>query len=1043
MNKKKILLASVFATSALSAVGFVQLASTSNISNNISKTDSSLDVTSASTKATASGLKNLATETQNAQISIPTSYYQQNSFKNLSNDNGPILLFDEARSFGATDWYGNPAWYITLNSASGQNNGYYSAAWFSTSTSSAIDFTKAGTKVVDWAYNHKTDNLYVLTDTQYLIIVSSKTGTIVSTSEVGNSVDKIQIIDFNNSVYLWNSKTTNPQVLTIEPQTGMVNSAKITSTFLSSKHLFALIPLDVNYTIAVTSTSQVTDTNGNVNFSLDFVNDDLNQITSSKTQSVSLTGTKASDIYINGFKRNSDYVIFIQNKIYSVSLNKSLMSNSTFTDLLSSSNSNLGGFSITTGSINSAFIDVNNQIYFKTTESKEVNTMLVSNSFNKMDIPTTLGATFAGKEENAKTTQIFPVLSSASSSSDNLISRSYTGYLLSSNGFIGTGFLNGSVISNQFTSQSSAPSFNVSNAGSSSIPSGVNSTNITKNNTSLSNVTLETSNAILIADDISGTLYVKVPYTLVGSWYGNGSQTSEFNSRGFLIGKFTFTNIQTATTWASNLPADIARLEPSQISTDILKRNATSIVSIPSSVLALQNSNLNINFAIVTKNDNAGQITLKATVTYKNAYGSIVSYAMANDKQYTVKKAAATYAFAFAGQTDADKPKVDKSSSSITDLLAEAQSVLTNGSEKFLTVDVGTLEGNLTQYANVLPSLWNPNSVNDYFITTKDKYPNNPTITLFPDDENGNIVIVVQYNNLSNNTPSKFAIRYTGITNYAKSSVRFQGSRKTDLLTPSGTSPFPSEQNNILDVTTVSGFSDYGTKLVSDVSPNEFSTLYSSNLINYMGFTPEVTFVQEQNGSEGTTTYDSEYGSFLLKIDFSKSVSSNLLNAKDEYIPFSETPFANQLGLKDGVIYQRYAGLLPIGSTYNISIDRNSTSYRSLIANNNVNAALSSTDILSILTINGYDSSQGDTITIFDYRWNGETFEFTVYAKSSTYDSISTTQTFGVSWSPKFASIRNMSLSVAVITSVVGITLVSLAIALYIVRRNKIRRLLK
>ncbi|BAC44567.1 conserved hypothetical protein [Malacoplasma penetrans HF-2] len=1001
----------------------------------------------ANTKAADSGLKDLSAEaSQNSQVSIPQSYYQQNSFKNLSNDNGPILLFDDARSFGATDWYGNPAWYITLNSATSKTDGYYSAAWFSTSTSSAIDFAQAGTKVVDWAYNHKTDNLYVLTDTQYLIIVSSKTGTVVSTNKVNNNVNKIQIIDFNSSVYLWNSKDKTGKFYSVEPQTGKLsNTNGNTSTHLSNKHLYGLIPLDVNYTIAVTSTSEPSDTDSSISLSLDFVDDNLNKITGSPTENISLSSTKLSSIYINGFKRNSDYVIFIKNKIYSVSLNKSLMSNSSFTNLLDNSkNPALGNFSLTSGSddINSAFLDANGQIYFKATNSENINTLSVSNGFITMQIPTGLNTTFASNAEKAKKTQIFPVANS--STSEDVISRAFTGYVLSWDGFIGTGFLNGSVLSQRMTSLSSAPIFNVSNAGNSSIPSSVNTTNIAKGSSNLSNVTLENSNATLIADDIAGTLYVRVPYTITGSWYGNGSISSEFNSRGFLIGKFTFRQIQQATTWVTNLPDVVKRLEPNQISPELLKRYATSIITIPSSVLALQNSNLNIDFVITSKNSGNGTIKLMATITYKNAYGSIVSYKMSQEKEYSVKKEAASYAFAFAGQTTADQNKVDKSSLDISTLLTQAKDSVTTTSDNFLTVDVGTLQGDLAQYANVLPSLWNPNVVNDSFITTKDKYPNNPTITLFPDDDGGNIIIVVKYDNLAATTASKFAIRYTGITSYAKSTVKFQGNKKSDLTRPNGQPAFPQEQDNILDITTVSGFGEYGAKLVSDITPSELSNLYNSPLISSMGFTPKVTFAQDEtSGTEGTTTYDSEYGSFLLKIDFTESVSSNLRNAKDEFVPFSDTPFKDKMGLSNGVIYQRYAGLLPIGSTYNISIDRNSTSYRSLIANNNVNAALTSTDILSILTINGYDSSQGDTITIFNYRWNGEVFEFQIFAKSKTYESISTTQTFGVSWSPKFASVRNMSLSVAVITSIVGITLVSLGVAFYIIRRNKIRKLLK
>ncbi|BAC44566.1 hypothetical protein D8X55_02840 [Malacoplasma penetrans] len=1041
MNKKKILLTSLFAVSALSSVGFVQL---SKNTSNITKTDSELDA-SAITKATTSGLTNLSTDTTvNGQINVPTNYYQQNSFKNLSNDNGPILLFDDAKTFGANDWYGNPSWYITL----GASDGYYSAAWFSTSTSSTIDFAQAGTKVVDWAYNHKTDNLYVLTDTQYLIIVASKTGTIVSTNKVGNDVNKIQIIDFNSSVYLWNNKIAKPTIYVIEPQTGMVKSNVTSTSFLNSKYLYGIIPLDTNYSIAVTSTTAPSETDVTVSLSLDFVDDNLNNITGPTTQTISLNNTKAADIYLNGFKRDSDYVIFIQNKIYSVSLNKSAMQNSKFTDLLdANSNSSLGNFTALTEKVNSAFIDSNNQIYFKTSNSTDITSLSVNNSFNNMQISTTtLGSVFASKETSAKSAQVFAV---PVESQNEIISRGYTGYILGSTDFTGTGFTNGSILTNTYTSRSLSPLFTITGSSStSSIPSSVNSTNITTNNGSLSNVTLETSNAILIADDLSGTLFVKVPYTITGAWYGNGSAT--VRSRGYLIGKFQYLNIKQATTWATNLPQAIRNYEPSQITTTMLKENATSIITIPQSILVLTDSQLDINFVIESSNGANGTITLFATISYKNAYGSIVNYSMTTNKQYNVKKESANYAFLFAGQTDstADKNKVQRTEA-IGELITKAQSLVSDESQtEFLNVDVGSLSSVNTifnTYTNVLPSLWSAEVVKSYFIAKNDKYPSDPTITLIPSDSTGSIIIIVQYNNLSNSTPSKFAIRYNGITNYSTSAIRFSGS---EMTIKSNRNPnedvFPDQK--ILNITTVSGFSDYDENLVSSLDPNSLSALYNSQLITTMGFEPTVSFVSSSdanNQTDGITTYDEEYGSFLLKIDFSQSVSRYFRDSTGNLIPFSQTPFANQMGLTNGVIYQRFGGLLPIGSTYNISIDRSSTSYRSLITNNNVNASLSETDILSILTINGYDTSKGDTIRIENYRWNGEVFEFSVFAHSATYDSISTRQTFGVSWSPKFASIRNMSLSVAVITSVVGITLVSLAIALYIVRRNKIRRLLK
>ena len=266
MRKKRLLLLPLLTTSimATSAIAHVSLANETNISQeSTSKQDTA-------TTTPSSGLANLskdsATGSVNGQVSIPKNYYAQNDIESISNDNGPILLFDGGKAFGATDWYGNPAWYISL----GSSDGYYSGSWFSTSTTSPIDFSKAGNKVVDWAYNHKTDNLYVLTDNSYLIIIQSKTGQIVSANPVfttttkdSSTVNKIQIIDFNSSVYLWNSQEKNPKIYQVDPKTGALqnsgNDIKDANSYLSteSKYLFALIPLDVNYSIAVTSSTEV------------------------------------------------------------------------------------------------------------------------------------------------------------------------------------------------------------------------------------------------------------------------------------------------------------------------------------------------------------------------------------------------------------------------------------------------------------------------------------------------------------------------------------------------------------------------------------------------------------------------------------------------------------------------------------------------------------------------------------------------------------------------------------------------------------------
>ncbi|MCF0217969.1 MAG: hypothetical protein HUJ42_02890, partial [Malacoplasma sp.] len=479
MKKKKLIFSSLFTSFLITAsigIGVSQSLSHFTNQNAVFKTNSELNADTATTQVN-SGIVDLKTDAnQNSQVNLPLSYYKQNDIGNFANPNGTILLFDNARTVGATDWYGNLSWYITLNSASGKSDGYYSESWFSTSTSSAIDFSNAGTKVVDMAYNYKTDVLYVLTDTNYLIILNSKDGSIISANKLTNTVDKIQVIDFDNSVYLWNSKTAAPTVYQVDPKTGMpvaANKGQIsTSTSLSGKYLIGLIPLDVNYSIAVTSTSAINATtdNASVSLTLTIVNDSLvayptdKSGTSATPQTVSISSVKGNDIYMNGFARNGSYVIMVNKSIYQLILNKSSIEKSTFTDLLnqtqtSQSQPAQSGTPATTadkftipGNINSAFIDSNNQIYFKTDESPNITSISVANVFtNSIVIQSTGTNVVFSSEDSAKNAQVFPV-ANPSAGTDALKSYPFTGYVLSNTNFVGTGFTNDSLMPRQFTS---------------------------------------------------------------------------------------------------------------------------------------------------------------------------------------------------------------------------------------------------------------------------------------------------------------------------------------------------------------------------------------------------------------------------------------------------------------------------------------------------------------------------------------------------------------------------------------------------------------
>ena len=1064
MKKKKLLLLPLLTTSIVATSTIAQFSLTS--SENISQQTISRNADAASTSS--SGLKNLSTETnQNGQVSIPSNYYAQNDIESISNDNGPILLFDGGKAFGATDWYGNPAWYVSLDSSSG----YYSGDWFSTSTSSPIDFSKAGSKVVDWAYNHSTDNLYVLTDTSYLIIIQSKTGQIVSANPVfssttkdstGNTsqkVNKIQIIDFNSSVYLWNSNEKSPKIYQVDPKTGALQNSDAqvnnsSNSAVSEKYLFALIPLDVNYSIAVTSSTDVKEESNTatITFNLDLVTDNMDKLvnnsskqTSTNTLSITLSSNiNGKDIYTGAFKRTSDYVVFIYNKMYTLSLNKSAVDQSSFTEIssTSSSGSSSGKATTSVSPINSAYIDSSNQVYFKTDDSTNLSYISINNNITNISLlsSSSSGVFTSSNEDEVKKAQIFAVPVTTSS---DLVSNSYTGYVLSPTSFKGTGFKNNSILTTQFTTTSQNPQFTISNVGS-VIPSSVGKTAITKGN-SINGLTLDTSNATLIADDIAGVLYVKVPYVISQPWYSSSNSTT---SRGYLIGKMKCQSAQQGTTWASQatFTSLFGTMEPNQINETMLNAKSLQILNIPQSILGLSNNQLSINFIIKSRDSTNGKITIAATISYVNAYGLKVSY-QKDSQEYTVKKAAANYDFSFAGVSSEKIDEINKTKTDASTLKNQAETAVKSDSDtNFLTIDISTitsLSDVYKNYANTLPSFWQVDGIKD-FIVKSDKYPSDPVITvLASDDSLGTIVISVVYNNLSNSTKSKFAIKYKGITTSSAANVKFQGAVTESPTKSDGKKVF--DDSSIKNITTVTGFSDYNTKLSSDVKSNALSALYSSPLITSMGFTPTVSIVSSKDASSSSeeeqySSYDMEYGSILLKLDFSKSSSSLLKNSKGESLVIPSN-YYSKLGLdSNGCVYQRYIGMLPIGSTYGITLNKNGTQYKSLIQNNNVNSSFSQENLLSILNIKGYEPGE---VTITNFAWNGENLVFSVHGQSKTYDTVNTNQTFVVSWSSKFASARNTSLAIAILTSLVGILLVALGVALYAIRRNKIRKFLK
>ena len=75
-------------------------------------------------------------------------------------------------------------------------------------------------------------------------------------------------------------------------------------------------------------------------------------------------------------------------------------------------------------------------------------------------------------------------------------------------------------------------------------------------------------------------------------------------------------------------------------------------------------------------------------------------------------------------------------------------------------------------------------------------------------------------------------------------------------------------------------------------------------------------------------------------------------------------------------------------------------------------------------------------------KYNLYNFDWTV-AQSQTYNSVNGQYQFTIDWAPQFAAIRERNIILAASLTFVGIGVVSFGIGAYILRKNKMRRMLK
>lgn len=1000
-----------------------------------------------------------------------SSYYYQNDMPVVTNANGPVLLGDNGRSISAYDWYGNPTWFLNLNSkqvvaSTGEQTenqvtagdtittpdaeaSYYT---FSNATS-PINWSEVGTKIVDIAYLAEKDFLYVLTDTSYLFSIKSSTGVInygkkleapqgSQTQSNGTfKINKLSFIDFNNTLIGWDSTSNTAPVYAIDTQklTLKEQMSATASGINSNKYIFDILPLDVGYNIAITSTNVINEAsnfsvsqtmnleatiiqdNGN-NFNSTFngqISIDTNKGTS---KTISLTSySKYSEIYSTTLKRSGSNVLIVGDKIYNIILNKSAMNETIFKEisLNSSGTSQTKNTQKSITKINSAYVDKGGLIYFKD-DSTNIWQISLDDKINAtIDVAPQNNSSNIFQSDQAKKARIYPV----QDPSNIHVGRSNTGYIASPDKFVATGFRNGSMLTRNFTSATSRPELKLRTQNVSTIaPSSIKVDNFTTSNA----IGFDNINTEFFVDDISGELYVKSKLK-VSAWYDTSLNAE---SESYVIAKWNCAKIEEVTKWVTEANFKqiangiFAKRSPDQISDQDVTKYAEEILILPEPVKNSENKSINIIVTERKSSDDVGSglkdtITLKATIQYENSSGVQVSYTI-KEQSYKVKKEESTYKFKFFGGKENE--------------------------QNIESVDISVLGPDFNSFKNTLPSLIKPTPDNlEAFIEIQDKYPTDTrrvmTVTN-ADDEKGQITIAVHYNNLEASTLANFSITYTGLTTLEDNKVNFKGDNVVDVPVVGGNPVFGNDL--IKDITTIREYVEYNKILATEIKEDKLSFTYDSNL-SRMGFVPEMKIVKDSANPTQISTFDAEYGSIAIELDYTKSYSERL------GITFPKLLY-DKCGLTNGKVTQRYIGFLPIGETYNIKIKSwDSDEVQKIVQNNNVNANISTEDLLATLDVKGFNEETvdgklvplTDNVQITAFRWEGEDLLFDVHAQSSIYKSVSSNQTLTLSWSPKFAAIRQRNLIISATTSVGSVALVAAAVAAFMMRRMKIRKLLK
>ena len=943
--------------------------------------------------------KDINEKNQN-NVTIGTQhYYSQGNLSTIANVNGPIVLKDNGTKIVNMDWYGNINWEYSV---------------------SELD-PNGSTKIVSWNYMDSHDWLYLITDASFIVKIISTTGSIAgrasqSISGVPTGANRLATISFNNSLYVWNSTEQKPTAVQIDRNT-LKKVDSVNPKVEETAYLVDILPIAVGYNIGVFSNQSVSDTssiNGHT-ITLKFIDDNLKKITNSNETTVASlsSGTTYKDFATYSFQRSKNTnspLIIVDKNAYSINLNKTDMSNSSI-NLISIAN----GQQVNQNLVNSAFMDENDTIYFKTYGESKIYSIDYNNNFI---IHTELNSSSNTTLQNivkqpTNNVQIFGVAETGKPENIEFgAKRLYSQDLMlitsSENTYI-TGMKSKRIDSADYSSIK--PGIQIKSTSQDRFQSNVPSIATANDFVSTNADPLVGNQVTFKANDLKGELTVKAILTK-SAWYNSSEKTTSivtvtYNSQTTPKPK----KLADLVKWAdqNRFYSQFGKYTPAQLVESDLNK-WSGLITTTGIQEGTNFRNLSTNVVIISRDDTQGKIKLQGVVSYTDRLNNYVSYTL-NQQEYTISKSTGKYAIKFYGSTK--------------DAVGTTQNVASKPNDSISMDDVPNAA--VKDMQKYLPSMISWEQL-PLFLEKEESYvPSHRNMISTYDDNAGTLTIELTYGIIDANTiPNKFIQTYTGFTTSSQANINWQGSEVKNK-------PVNQIFNDtvIKDITSIGAYNDLKNTVANQVQANQLGQIYDTKL-SRMGYVPTISI-------EKMTSLDNEYGSFIVTLDYSgdKTDPTKLRYA-----------YKDMFGLKEFKISQRYSGMLPIGELYGITLDQNSAKAKRIIQKYDVDSAISTDDIISTLDIKGYKLNQenpnnNDSVTIQSFTWDSEKFVFTVFAQSKEYSSVSETKNFTLDWAPKFKAIRERNMVIAIVTSILGVIIVSTAITLYIFRRNRIRRLLK